>query len=95
MPRRGRVAELMNERAEPQMAGKFVKKTVEDQRREHDRLLRLSMVSLNLELELNSLMRDILGGDTSKLVRFQQYLQYAPEPTRERLLSALESKREK
>jgi hypothetical protein len=53
------------------------------------------MVSLNLELELNSLMRDILGGDTSKLVRFQQYLQYAPEPTRERLLSALESKREK
>jgi hypothetical protein len=64
--------------------------TVSEQRQQNSHKL---MIAGMLELKLTDLMRDILAGDVAKLVEFQQFIQYAPEPTRERLLAQLEAKR--
>lgn len=49
-----------------------------------------TMTSVQLECHLHNLIRDILTGDTSKLVEFQQFIQYTPPATKTRLLNQLE-----
>lgn len=36
------------------------------------------MVGIGLEAHLRNLVREVLAGDTTKLVEFQQFLRYAP-----------------
>ncbi len=42
-------------------------------------------VAIGLECHLRNLVREIRGGSTEKLIDFQQYIQYAPLPVRERI----------
>jgi hypothetical protein len=43
------------------------------------------MAAVNLEAHLRNLVREILAGDTAKLVEFQQFIRYAPDAMRARI----------
>jgi hypothetical protein len=57
--------------------------TVQQQR---DRNTRRLMINIGLEAHLQLLIQEILAGDTSKLMQFQQDVQYAPIELKTRLL---------
>lgn len=52
---------------------------------ERDRHSRRTRAALGLECRLRSLVREAVEGRTEALVDFQQFIQYAPQPTRERV----------
>jgi hypothetical protein len=53
------------------------------------------MVSIGLECHLMNLHRDITNGDTTKIVDFQQMIQYAPEEMKERIAKRINLQEEK
>ncbi len=42
-------------------------------------------VAIGLECHLRGLVREVQSGNAEKLIDFQQYIQYAPQPMRERI----------
>jgi hypothetical protein len=47
------------------------------------------VIAIGLEAHLKILIQEILSGDKTKLLQFQQDVQYAPKELKLRLLSAL------
>jgi hypothetical protein len=58
---------------------------IETRQQQRDRLQRGQIASVNLELMLRSLVREILAGEVSKLAEFQQIVQFAPREMRDRI----------
>lgn len=58
-----------------------------EQRQSSDRSV---MLSANLEAHLINLLKEIESGATSKLVEFQQFIQYAPQEMRLRMLDRVD-----
>lgn len=56
--------------------------TREEERDQHSRRVQ---VAIGLECRLRCLAREAKEGSTAALVDFQQFIQYAPQPTRERI----------
>ncbi len=56
--------------------------TREEVRDQHSRRVRLA---IGLECHLRNLVREVQQGNADKLVDFQQYIQYTPQPMRERI----------
>lgn len=56
--------------------------TREEERDQHSRR---TQAAVGLECRLRSLAREASEGSAEALVDFQQFIQYAPQPTRERI----------
>ncbi len=54
--------------------------------KEQEKLNRQITLNCNLYCYLRKLKQEILAGDKDKLVEFQQYIQFAPQETRDLLI---------
>jgi hypothetical protein len=66
--------------------------TVGEQRR---KIASKLMVSIGLQAHLKNLTREILSGNYSKIPEFQEFIRYAPEELRSKLLDDLDEMRKK